>query len=182
MRMRAVLNAAVQEDVRILILGAFGCGAFRNSPKMVARLFKEVLNDKEFSGVFSHVLFPILEVGASVRNGNLATFRHTFEAPSSFVPTGTGLASSISGTKRKQQSGADREERSGAGEWSERAKRSGVFERSKRAEPNALQLQGTPTPQAAKRKQQPSGGEDLEAPAKRCTTGLASSATPQLPR
>ena len=62
-RMRSVLNAAVHEGVEVLVLGAFGCGAFCNDGSTVARLFSQVLKSGEFAGAFSHVIFAILEVG-----------------------------------------------------------------------------------------------------------------------
>ena len=80
-RMRAVLNAAVHFGVEVLILGAFGCGAFRNNSRTVARLFQEVLSSSEFAGAFSHITFAILEVGRMRTGGNLAVFREVFGAP-----------------------------------------------------------------------------------------------------
>jgi uncharacterized protein (TIGR02452 family) len=40
-----------------IILGALGCGAWRNPPEQVASIFKEVIN--EFSGVFKNIEFAI---------------------------------------------------------------------------------------------------------------------------
>ena len=42
-RARQILSAAAQEFVDVVILGAFGCGAFRNDPKVVASAYKEVV-------------------------------------------------------------------------------------------------------------------------------------------
>ncbi len=42
---------------RILVLGAFGCGAFRNNPQVVARAYREILS--EFSGMFDHIEFAV---------------------------------------------------------------------------------------------------------------------------
>jgi uncharacterized protein (TIGR02452 family) len=50
-KMRTILRTAASNEHRTLVLGAFGCGAFRNPPKEVARLWREVLVDeREFHG------------------------------------------------------------------------------------------------------------------------------------
>lgn len=52
-RIRAVLNAAELERVDVLILGAFGCGVFKNDPATVAQMFKEELHGHRFKAVFA---------------------------------------------------------------------------------------------------------------------------------
>lgn len=44
-RARNILNVAVKNEDDYLILGAFGCGAFRNNPEIVAKAYKDVLQD-----------------------------------------------------------------------------------------------------------------------------------------
>ena len=44
-------------NIRNLVLGAFGCGAFKNNPEVVAKAYKEVL--KEFDGYFENIEFAI---------------------------------------------------------------------------------------------------------------------------
>ncbi len=44
-RMRAVLNAAAINGAEVLILGAFGCGAFENPPLVVAQAMRNILPD-----------------------------------------------------------------------------------------------------------------------------------------
>ena len=44
-RLRRILNAAVLEGAETIILGAFGCGAFRNNPEVVALANKNVIKD-----------------------------------------------------------------------------------------------------------------------------------------
>ena len=44
-RARRILDIAVSEGEDVIILGAFGCGAFRNPPQIVAQVFAEVMQD-----------------------------------------------------------------------------------------------------------------------------------------
>lgn len=44
-RARCILSVAAAHGAQILVLGAFGCGAFRNDPKVVARAYANVLKD-----------------------------------------------------------------------------------------------------------------------------------------
>ena len=44
-RARQILAVAADNMIDILVLGAFGCGAFRNDPKVVAKAYQNVLTD-----------------------------------------------------------------------------------------------------------------------------------------
>lgn len=44
-RMKRILDVAVKEGNEVIILGAFGCGAFANSPCIVARAAKNVIQN-----------------------------------------------------------------------------------------------------------------------------------------
>lgn len=70
-RMRDILNLFVARNCDIIILGAFGCGVFGNSPETVARLWNELLYDEGLSKYFSEIVFAIYD-----RNGsnNYETF------------------------------------------------------------------------------------------------------------
>ena len=46
-----------------LILGAFGCGVFKNDPKVVASLFAKVLNYERMKEYFDCVIFPMYKQG-----------------------------------------------------------------------------------------------------------------------
>lgn len=65
-RARQILSAAAQEFVEVVILGAFGCGAFRNDPKVVASAYKEVV--PEFRKRFKAIEFAVYCRGADTEN------------------------------------------------------------------------------------------------------------------
>lgn len=56
-RMRRILDIAVAEGVEVVILGAFGCGAFMNSPEVVAQAMRNVM--KEYRNCFKVVEFAV---------------------------------------------------------------------------------------------------------------------------
>jgi uncharacterized protein (TIGR02452 family) len=56
-RMRKILRVAMLHGLRVLILGAFGCGVFKNSPAVVAAIWRELLDSDEFRGCFDRVVF-----------------------------------------------------------------------------------------------------------------------------
>ena len=61
-KMRVVLRIAVINGHRSLILGALGCGAFGHPRGEVARCWKEVFDETEFSGGWwDKVVFAVLE-------------------------------------------------------------------------------------------------------------------------
>ena len=74
-RIRAILETAKKEGEDVLILGAFGCGAFQNNPAIVAEAFRDVLADYRFD--FSVIEFAIWSGGRE--DGNIAHFRKAFE-------------------------------------------------------------------------------------------------------
>jgi uncharacterized protein (TIGR02452 family) len=56
-RIRRILNIAKKEQEEVLILGAFGCGAFCNSPKIVAEAMARVI--REFQYDFMTIEFAV---------------------------------------------------------------------------------------------------------------------------
>ncbi len=56
-RARHMLSAAAAQGDTVLVLGAFGCGAFKNNPTVVAQAYKEIL--PEFEGYFKRVEFAV---------------------------------------------------------------------------------------------------------------------------
>ena len=81
-KMRTILRIAMEHGDEALVLGAMGCGAFANPPREIARLFHEVLTEKEFDRQFKEIVFAILEDRNSLRNtreGNFIPFKEEFE-------------------------------------------------------------------------------------------------------
>ena len=58
-RVRNILEAAIENEIDILILGAFGCGAFGNPPEVVARAFRQVLQERRYATAFARIVFAI---------------------------------------------------------------------------------------------------------------------------
>jgi len=77
-RMRKVLALFAHWGSTRLVLGAYGCGVFRNDPEDVARFWQELLEDEGWGRHFEAVTFSILERPG--RDGNSAPFRRRFGA------------------------------------------------------------------------------------------------------
>lgn len=76
-KIRAIFRLALKHGHDSLILGAFGCGAFKNPPAEVAVLFHKVMDEPEFKNTFKYITFSIIEDHNS--NGvNLAAFEKEF--------------------------------------------------------------------------------------------------------
>ena len=56
-RFTKVLKSAIANGQRNLILGAWGCGVFRNPPSVNAQIFRKVLDD--YSDSFDEIIFAI---------------------------------------------------------------------------------------------------------------------------
>ena len=66
-KIRTILRIGALKGHDSLVLGALGCGAFCTPPAQMARLFHEVLDEKEFEGRFSKIVFAIID-GPSSNN------------------------------------------------------------------------------------------------------------------
>ncbi len=82
-KIRTILRIGLEKGHDSLVLGALGCGAFRNPPRHIARLFHEVLEEKEFGNKFRLIVFSILEDHNSRRahnpEGNYKPFHDEFK-------------------------------------------------------------------------------------------------------
>jgi uncharacterized protein (TIGR02452 family) len=76
-RAERVLAVAAHHGARRLVLGAWGCGVFRNDPREVAEAFRSHLAaGGAFSTVFERVVFAVWD--RSPDSANRAVFRRTF--------------------------------------------------------------------------------------------------------
>lgn len=76
-RMENILAVAFLQGQKTLILGAWGCGVFRNDPKMVATLFaKHLLEGGKFHNRFERVVFAVY--ATPKEQHNFLTFQSVF--------------------------------------------------------------------------------------------------------
>ncbi|MBW3671907.1 MAG: TIGR02452 family protein [Acidobacteria bacterium] len=59
-RIRRIFEIARENEHDSLVLGAWGCGAYRNDPLLVAELFRESIEEHAL-GAFRHIAFAILD-------------------------------------------------------------------------------------------------------------------------
>lgn len=58
-RIKNIFEAAIDNGVEVIILGAFGCGAFKNPPEIVAKAFHEVIKENIYEYFFKKIVFAI---------------------------------------------------------------------------------------------------------------------------
>jgi uncharacterized protein (TIGR02452 family) len=73
-KVRTILRVAHAHGHSTVILGAFGCGAYGNPPLQTAGIFRDVLQEDEFSGAFRRIVFAILD---GPGEDNYGVFRRT---------------------------------------------------------------------------------------------------------
>ena len=74
-RGKHILTIAAHHKADILILGAFGAGAFMNNPYIVAKAYREIL--PQFNGYFQEIVFAIY-CSPNQSKDNLITFQKVF--------------------------------------------------------------------------------------------------------
>lgn len=60
-KIKNLFRTALHFEKRKLVLGAWGCGAFRCSPEIMSKLFKEIIFSDEIIGQFDKICFAILD-------------------------------------------------------------------------------------------------------------------------
>jgi uncharacterized protein (TIGR02452 family) len=75
-RAHRVLAVSAHHRHEVLVLGAWGCGVFRNDPRAVADVFAQLLASLPFSSAFRRVVFAIYD--RSKTQSTLRAFREQF--------------------------------------------------------------------------------------------------------
>ncbi len=75
-RIKNIFEAARENNVDVIVLGAFGCGAFQNPPLIVAEAFKEVIFEENYDKALEKIVFAIKPTGEYCPN--LHTFQKYF--------------------------------------------------------------------------------------------------------
>lgn len=78
MKIRTMLSLAAKNRCKYIILGAWGCGVFKNDPYDIADAFYDVLVIEEYERLFEQVVFAIINDNNSVGN-NLKIFKEVFD-------------------------------------------------------------------------------------------------------
>ena len=60
-RMKLALAIFARQGARNLVLGAYGCGVFRNDPKKIAAWWKELLEDEGMGQYFDFIFHAVLD-------------------------------------------------------------------------------------------------------------------------
>lgn len=68
MKMEIILNAALKVNANILILGAWGCGVYKNDPTFIATKFKEHLERDNRRYCYDKIIFAVINDQNSVAN------------------------------------------------------------------------------------------------------------------
>ena len=77
-RIRNIFEVAIENDVDILVLGAFGCGAFHNPPEVVTDAFRECLLELRYLNAFDEVVFAVKR--EAIPSKNIEMFERAFSA------------------------------------------------------------------------------------------------------
>lgn len=75
-RIKNIFEAARDNNVDYLILGAFGCGAFGNPPLIVSEAFLQTIKEENYFEDFKQIVFAIKPTGKNCHN--LSTFSQQF--------------------------------------------------------------------------------------------------------
>ncbi|MFE0102062.1 TIGR02452 family protein [Streptomyces sp. NPDC059009] len=97
-RAERVLETALACGYRRLVLGAWGCGVFRNDPAQVAEAFRRHIGDGgRFAGRFTHIVFGVLDGARGSRTR--AAFEEAFPARTAQPPAHRTAAPSLSASR-----------------------------------------------------------------------------------
>jgi len=67
-RMRYILNVFAAKGDRTIILGAYGCGVFKNEAEDVANIFYQLLKNERMESCFERIVFAVYDSNGQVYN------------------------------------------------------------------------------------------------------------------
>ncbi len=76
-KIRTMLQMAYDNGDQVVILSAFGCGAYHNPPAHIAQLFQEVI-DQYYPSAFEKIIFAIIDDSNAPQGGNFMPFARHF--------------------------------------------------------------------------------------------------------
>lgn len=76
-RIQNIFECAIDNQADVLILGAFGCGAFKNPSYLMAQAFCDTIEEQNYLDAFSVIAFAIPEDGRE-SSRNLRSFENVF--------------------------------------------------------------------------------------------------------
>ena len=82
-KVKQMLDIAFENGNDSLVLSAFGCGAYGTPPRVVAKIFHDVLSSEEYKGLFKEIYFAIINLpstnGVHNPEGNFKPFADEFK-------------------------------------------------------------------------------------------------------
>jgi uncharacterized protein (TIGR02452 family) len=73
-RIKQIFDVAIANGDKTLVLGAFGCGVFKNDPEEVANIIYTMLEHKQYKKYFNRIIFAMNDS----KSRNAITFKNTF--------------------------------------------------------------------------------------------------------
>jgi uncharacterized protein (TIGR02452 family) len=81
-KIKQILDIALENGNDSIVLSAFGCGAYGTPPKVVAKLFHDVIYSDEYKNLFKEIVFAIINLpstnGTHNPDGNFKPFKEMF--------------------------------------------------------------------------------------------------------
>lgn len=81
-KVKQILDIALENGNDSLVLSAFGCGAYGTPPKIMAKIFHDVIYSEEYKGLFKTICFAIINLpstnGEHNPEGNFKPFKDVF--------------------------------------------------------------------------------------------------------
>ena len=81
-KIKQIFDIALENANDSLVLSAFGCGAYGTPPKIVAKLFHDVMDSEDYKGRFKAICFAIINLpstnGTHNPEGNFKPFKDEF--------------------------------------------------------------------------------------------------------